>query len=62
MPTCKFYLNGLCHKDDCPYLHKKVNDQTEICVDFLRGYCEKAEEVGRNSFLQCHLLQIHFYL
>lgn len=55
MPTCKFYLLGMCAKTDCPYLHKKVNDKTEICVDFLRGFCAKAEEVRKFGFKMDHL-------
>lgn len=50
MPICKFYLNGLCTKDDCPYLHRKFNADTELCADFLKGYCEKAEEVWMTFF------------
>lgn len=49
MPTCKFFLLGECAKDDCPYLHKKVNEKTAICHDFLRGYCPKAEKVKSSS-------------
>lgn len=45
MPTCKFYLLGMCNKNNCPYLHKKVSDKTDICEDFLKGFCEKAEKV-----------------
>lgn len=45
MPTCKFYLLGMCGKNDCPYLHKKVTAKTSICIDFLKGYCERAAEV-----------------
>lgn len=51
MPTCKFYLNGMCTKDNCPYLHRKFNADTEICPEFLKGYCEKAEEVWMTLFL-----------
>ncbi|CAF4822134.1 unnamed protein product [Pieris macdunnoughi] len=43
MPTCYFYLNGICVKDNCPYLHVKLGDQASICKDFLKGYCEKGE-------------------
>lgn len=50
MPTCKFFLLGQCAKSDCQYLHKKVNDKTAICHDFLRGYCPKAEKVKLNVY------------
>lgn len=36
---------GMCAKTDCPYLHKKVNEKTKICLDFLRGYCALADKV-----------------
>lgn len=49
MPTCKFYLLGMCGKNDCPYLHKKVTAKTSICIDFLKGYCERAAEVFDTS-------------
>ena len=26
MPVCKFFLEGLCTREDCPYLHTKVLD------------------------------------
>ncbi|KAJ2944379.1 hypothetical protein O0L34_g18381 [Tuta absoluta] len=44
MPTCSFYLNGMCTREDCPYLHVKLNEKTKICLDFLKGYCEKGNE------------------
>lgn len=44
----------MCFKSDCPYLHKKVNERTEICVDFLRGFCEKAEQVRFVRFIKVH--------
>lgn len=56
MPTCKFYLMGICAKIDCPYLHKKLNEKTGICPDFLRGYCEKAEKVQADG------IRAHFHL
>ena len=24
MPVCKFFLEGVCTREDCPYLHTKV--------------------------------------
>lgn len=42
MPTCKYYLEGSCSRDNCPYLHVKINPKAEICRDFLEGYCQKA--------------------
>lgn len=48
MPTCKFFLEGMCSREDCPYLHVKVNPKAEICQDFLKGYCKQAQEVINN--------------
>lgn len=45
MPTCKFYLEGMCSKEDCPYLHVKINPRAEVCLEFLKGYCKKGKEV-----------------
>lgn len=52
MPTCKFFLAGICVRDDCPYLHKKLNAKADVCPDFVRGFCERAEECHmRHEFL-----------
>lgn len=46
MPVCKYFLQGLCQKQrECLYLHKKLNDDTKLCVEFLKGYCPKADKV-----------------
>ncbi|CAB0012434.1 unnamed protein product, partial [Nesidiocoris tenuis] len=39
MPTCYHYLAGLCQRDNCPYLHIKVNSKAPVCRSFLQGYC-----------------------
>ncbi|EGC34538.1 hypothetical protein DICPUDRAFT_79693 [Dictyostelium purpureum] len=39
MPICHMYLRGVCMNDPCPYLHVKFSKDTEICPDFLLGYC-----------------------
>merc|ERR1711981_1216461 len=44
IPTCKFYLEGICTKDPCPYRHVKVNDSAEVCPDFLKGFCPLDEK------------------
>lgn len=46
MPVCKFFLQGLCVRDDCPYLHKKLNEKAQICLEFQRGFCELADKVS----------------
>lgn len=46
MPTCKYFLEGLCTREDCVYLHVKISAKAEICKDFLEGYCKKAKEVS----------------
>lgn len=45
MPVCKFFLQGVCVRNDCPYLHKKLSNEAELCIDFLRGFCQLAEKV-----------------
>lgn len=50
MPTCNYYLQGRCFKDDCQYLHVKVSAKADICKEFLEGFCKLGKEV--------HLLNI----
>jgi hypothetical protein len=46
MPVCKYFLQGLCQKQrDCLYLHKKLTDDTKLCVEFVKGYCPRADKV-----------------
>ncbi|GAX84184.1 hypothetical protein CEUSTIGMA_g11607.t1 [Chlamydomonas eustigma] len=47
MPVCSFYLEGLCSKDDCPYLHINYSPDTLICRPFLNGYCPRGAECPR---------------
>ncbi|XP_063701222.1 zinc finger CCCH domain-containing protein 3 [Culicoides brevitarsis] len=44
MPACKYYLQGCCVNDNCPYLHHKLNENVPICPEFAKGYCELAEK------------------
>lgn len=46
MPVCSFYLKGICNIDHCPYRHVNVNVNAEICKDFVRGFCEKGDQVS----------------
>ena len=45
MPTCKYFLEGCCVRDNCPYIHVKVNAKAGICKNFLRGYCPDGQKV-----------------
>lgn len=45
MPTCKFYLEGSCSREDCPYVHVRISPKADVCKDFLEGFCKKAAEV-----------------
>ncbi|PSN31596.1 hypothetical protein C0J52_22466 [Blattella germanica] len=49
MPTCKYFLEGCCVRENCPYLHVKVNAKAAICKNFLRGYC--SDGTKRHTFL-----------
>lgn len=60
MPTCNYFLEGRCLKDDCPYLHVKVSAKADICKDFLVGYCKLAKEVV--LYLQMNLLHLFLYM
>uniref|UniRef100_A0A1Q3F3X1 C3H1-type domain-containing protein n=1 Tax=Culex tarsalis TaxID=7177 RepID=A0A1Q3F3X1_CULTA len=53
MPVCRFFLEGRCVKNDCPYLHKKVSETERICEDFLRGYCPLAAMCQRRHEFVC---------
>ena len=44
MPVCKFFLEGVCVKDVCPYLHVKVSEKAKLCPDFLKGHCARGVE------------------
>jgi len=46
MPVCSYFLLGECTKDDCPYRHVNVNEDAEICKNFLQGYCPCADKVS----------------
>lgn len=47
MPTCKYFLEGCCVRDSCPYLHVKVSAKADICKNFLCGYCPDGQEVSK---------------
>lgn len=53
MPVCRFFLEGRCVKNDCPYLHKKVSELERICEDFLKGYCPLAAKCHRRHEFVC---------
>jgi len=44
MPVCKFFLEGVCARDDCPYRHVKVSADAKVCPAFLRGHCPLGQE------------------
>lgn len=50
MPTCKYFLEGRCFRDDCQYLHVKVNPKADICKDFLDGFCQLGKDVTAINF------------
>jgi len=44
-PVCSFFQKGgMCFRDDCPFLHIKVNMKADICKMFNeRGYCDNPD-------------------
>jgi hypothetical protein len=53
MPTCKYYLEGLCSRDDCPYLHVKISPKADICRDFVEGFCKKGAQCDKRHQFLC---------
>ena len=53
MPTCKFFLEGVCTADNCPYLHVKVNSEAAICQQFLKGYCPNGTDCKKRHVIAC---------
>lgn len=39
MPLCAFFLQGMCGKVDCAYLHVNLGPDAAVCEAFLRGWC-----------------------
>lgn len=48
MPACKYFLQGCCVNDNCPYLHHKLNENAALCPEFLKGFCAAADQVSVN--------------
>ncbi|KAM9989577.1 hypothetical protein ACTFIY_005635 [Dictyostelium cf. discoideum] len=44
MPICHLFLNRMCTNDNCPYLHVNLSKDTEVCPDFISGYCPKGSK------------------
>ena len=40
--VCKYFQNGKCKKDDCPFLHRK--EFKRACKFFQAGHCKFGEE------------------
>ncbi|KAJ8929427.1 hypothetical protein NQ314_017876 [Rhamnusium bicolor] len=53
MPACKFYLEGSCSRDDCPYLHVRISPKADICRNFLEGFCKEAAECDKRHQFLC---------
>lgn len=52
MPTCSYFLRGVCNRDDCPYLHVNVSKTAKVCQDFIKGFCHLGEKVsGKPVFM-----------
>lgn len=49
MPLCSFFAKGSCHKDQCSFVHVKMNPMAPVCREFsFRFYCTKGVP-GSNS-------------
>lgn len=46
MPTCKYFLQGCCTNESCPFLHNKVNENAALCEEFQKGFCPDADRVS----------------
>ena len=53
MPSCKFFLEGICVKENCPYRHVKVNPEASICPDYLKGYCPNGSTCKMRHVSRC---------
>ena len=61
MPVCSFFLRGLCSKEDCPYLHVSVGREAQLCMDFVKGYCPRGEEVSGRVVMWLAYYNYGFY-
>ncbi len=53
MPSCKFFLEGLCARENCPYRHVKVNPNADVCPEYLKGYCSAGQDCKRRHVSRC---------
>jgi hypothetical protein len=51
MPTCSYFLRGVCNRDNCPYRHVNVSKTAEVCQDFVKGFCSLGEKVKLFTFM-----------
>jgi len=52
MPSCKYFLQGVCTKESCPYRHVYVNPSADICQDFLKGFCPSGDDCKKKHSLK----------
>ena len=53
-----FFVQGSCSTQDCPYLHVNLDQNAEVCRDFLDGYCAKGKSCAKKHLTRRMLREV----